>query len=76
MRVWFDQQLNDSTPNILETPDFTPINLSMYCKSVYISDESTKLKLSWIQVAQYHLLEEEFKEWAAKTGGAGKLGHL
>lgn len=27
MRVWFDQQLNDSTPVILETPDFTPINL-------------------------------------------------
>jgi len=28
MRIWFDQQLNSSTPNILETPDYTPINLS------------------------------------------------
>jgi hypothetical protein len=30
LRVWFDQQLNSSTPIILETPDFTPINLSNY----------------------------------------------
>jgi hypothetical protein len=29
LRVWFDKRLNDSTPNILETPDFTPINLSI-----------------------------------------------
>ena len=27
MRVWFDKQLNGSAPNILETPDFAPINL-------------------------------------------------
>lgn len=27
MRVWFDKQMNSSTPTILETPDFTPINL-------------------------------------------------
>lgn len=54
MRVWFDQQLNESTPNILETPDYTPINL----------------------IAQYHLLEEEFKDWAHKTGGSVIEFHL
>ncbi len=49
VRVWFDKQLiNSSAPDILETPDYTPINL----------------------VAQYHLLEEEFIEWANKTGGS------
>ncbi len=26
----------------------------------------------WNQVAQYHILEEEFTEWAAETGGSGK----
>lgn len=54
MRVWFDQQLNNTTPNILETPDFTPINL----------------------IAQYHLLEEEYAEWANKTGGSVIEFHL
>ena len=27
LRIWFDKQLNSSAPDILETPDFTPINL-------------------------------------------------
>ena len=27
IRLWFDKQLNASAPDILETPDFTPINL-------------------------------------------------
>ena len=27
IRVWFDKQLNSSAPNILETPDFAPVNL-------------------------------------------------
>ena len=27
MRVWFDKKLNASAPDILETPDFTPVNL-------------------------------------------------
>lgn len=27
VRFWFDKQLNSSAPDILETPDFTPINL-------------------------------------------------
>jgi isorenieratene synthase len=40
--------LNASAPDILETPDFNPINL----------------------VAQYHQLEVEFTEWAARTGGS------
>lgn len=48
MRVWFDNQLNFSAPDILETPDHNPINL----------------------VAQYHLLEKEFAEWASQTGGS------
>jgi uncharacterized protein with NAD-binding domain and iron-sulfur cluster len=54
MRIWFDQQLNSSTPKILETPDFTPINL----------------------VAQYSRLEEEFINWANKTGGSVIEFHL
>jgi hypothetical protein len=28
LRVWFDKKLNSSVPNIIETPDFTPVNLS------------------------------------------------
>lgn len=28
VRIFFDQQLNSSTPAVLETPDYTPINLS------------------------------------------------
>lgn len=28
IRVWFDKQLNSSAPEVLETPDFYPINLS------------------------------------------------
>lgn len=27
IRIWFDKQLNSSNPDILETPDYTPINL-------------------------------------------------
>jgi isorenieratene synthase len=27
LRVWFDKQLNSSAPDILETPEFPPINL-------------------------------------------------
>ena len=27
LRVWFDQKLNETRPDILETPDFYPINL-------------------------------------------------
>lgn len=27
VRIWFDKQMNSSAPDILETPDFTPINL-------------------------------------------------
>jgi hypothetical protein len=27
LRVWFDQQMNSSAPDVLETPDYTPINL-------------------------------------------------
>lgn len=27
LRIWFNKQLNASAPDILETPDFTPINL-------------------------------------------------
>merc|ERR1711983_194543 len=27
VRIWFDKQLNKSTPHILECPDYTPINL-------------------------------------------------
>ncbi len=48
IRIWFDKQLNSSAPDILETPDFSPINL----------------------VAQYHLLEQEFVDWAKQTGGS------
>ena len=48
VRVWFDKQLNSSTPDILETPDFSPVNL----------------------IAQYHLLEDEFINWAQETGGS------
>ncbi len=49
VRVWFDKQfLNNSAPDILETPDYTPINL----------------------IAQYHLLEKEYIDWANKTGGS------
>jgi isorenieratene synthase len=40
--------MNSSAPDILETPDFSPINL----------------------IAQYHLLEAEFAEWAARSGGS------
>jgi isorenieratene synthase len=40
--------MNASAPDILETPDFTPINL----------------------IAQYSLLEKEFIDWAAQTGGS------
>ncbi|XP_077985594.1 carotenoid phi-ring synthase-like [Glandiceps talaboti] len=52
-RAWFDRQLTDS-PIILETPDFTPVNL----------------------IAQYHLLEDEFKNWANETGGSVIEFHL
>jgi isorenieratene synthase len=48
LRVWFDKQLNASAPDILETPDFFPVNL----------------------IAQYNLLEDEYKIWAQKTGGS------
>ncbi|CAF0759935.1 unnamed protein product [Brachionus calyciflorus] len=27
VRLWFDKKLNNSAPNILETPDFAPVNL-------------------------------------------------
>lgn len=27
LRLWFDKQMNESAPDILETPDYTPINL-------------------------------------------------
>lgn len=27
IRIWFDKKLNESAPDILETPDFSPINL-------------------------------------------------
>ena len=54
MRIWFDKQMNASAPDILETPDYTPINL----------------------IAQYHLLEAEFANWANRTGGSVVEFHI
>ena len=55
IRVWFDKQLqNSQVKNILETPDFRPVNL----------------------IAQYHMLEKEYMEWANKTGGSVMEFHL
>lgn len=54
VRIWFDKQPKSERPNILETPDYTPINL----------------------IAQYHLLEEEFINWANRTGGSVIEFHL
>ncbi len=55
IRVWFDKQLEDSrAKTILETPDFSPINV----------------------VAQYHQLEEQYMNWANKTGGSVIEFHL
>jgi hypothetical protein len=71
LRVWFDKQMNSSSPDILETPDYTPINLIGFYltqKLIYLAILTLKLK----KIAQYHLLEEEFKLWANKTGGSGK----
>lgn len=48
IRIWFDQQLGSDRPDIMETPDFGPVNL----------------------IAQYSLLEEEFINWANRTGGS------
>ena len=27
LRVWFDKQLGDDVPDIIETPDYGPVNL-------------------------------------------------
>jgi len=53
LRVWFDKQMQDK-PDILETPQHTPLNL----------------------IAQYHLIEKPFMEWADKTGGSVLEFHL
>lgn len=54
LRVWFDQKPDSGKPDIIETPQHTPINL----------------------VAQFHLLEEESREWSDATGGSILEFHL
>jgi hypothetical protein len=34
LRIWFDKQLDKTRPQILETPDHTPINLSINIKKI------------------------------------------
>ncbi|XP_064611572.1 carotenoid phi-ring synthase-like [Liolophura sinensis] len=54
LRAWFDKQLDNSRPDVLETPAFAPINL----------------------IAQFHMLEDEYKIWASQTGGSVIEFHL